>query len=242
LRLYGEFARWFHLLTAPADYAEEAAFYLAEFERAYGTRPAHVLELGSGGGNNASHMKTHCELVLSDLSPQMLELSKTLNPELEHVVGDMRTLRLARSFEAVLIHDAVSYLTSLDDVDAALATAFAHLVPGGVVLLAPDWVRENFRESTGSGGHDGGDRALRYLQWVTDPDPDDTTYQTDFVYMMRENGELSVATDSHTMGLFPRDTWVARLRDAGFESDMRPAPHWDQGPDEPVVFVGVKPR
>jgi len=35
----------------------------------------------------------------------MLELSRTINPELEHLVGDMRTIRLGRTFDAVLIHD-----------------------------------------------------------------------------------------------------------------------------------------
>ena len=46
---------------------------------------------------------------LSDLSPQMLSLSRTLNPGCEHVLGDMRTLRLGRTFDAVFVHDAVMY-------------------------------------------------------------------------------------------------------------------------------------
>ena len=41
----------------------------------------------------------------------MLELSRTLNPDCEHLEGDMRTLRLGRTFDAVLIHDAVMYMT-----------------------------------------------------------------------------------------------------------------------------------
>ena len=100
------------------------------------SRPVQsVLELGSGGGNNASHLKARFALTLSDLSPQMLELSRTLNPELEHVEGDMRTLRLGRRFDAVFAHDATSYLTSAEDVRALAKTAAAHLEPGGLALL-----------------------------------------------------------------------------------------------------------
>ena len=77
----------------------------------------------------------------------MLELSRGLNPGCEHLLGDMRTLRLGRTFDAVLIHDAVMYMTSEADLRAALETAFVHLRPGGAAVVAPDCVRETFRPS-----------------------------------------------------------------------------------------------
>ncbi len=58
-----------------------------------------VLELGSGGGHNAVHLKAHFALTLVDLCEQMLEVSRVLNPECEHHQGDMRTLLLDRSFD-----------------------------------------------------------------------------------------------------------------------------------------------
>ena len=119
-KLYSSIASWFHLLTAPADYAEEAETYRGLLIGACASPPRTVLELGSGGGNNASHMKEHFELTLTDVSPQMLALSRTINPELEHIEGDMRTLRLGREFDAVFVHDALDYMTSEDDVRAAI--------------------------------------------------------------------------------------------------------------------------
>ena len=83
-RLYGELADWFHLLTAPADYAQEADFYRRTLVEACDEPPRTVLELGSGGGNNASHLKQHFDLTLVDLSPQMLEVSRSLNAECRH--------------------------------------------------------------------------------------------------------------------------------------------------------------
>ena len=107
----------------------------------------------------------------------MLELSRSINPECEHIEGDMRTLRLTgRTFDAVFVHDAVSYLTTEADLRAAFETAFVHLRPGGAALFEPDHVRETYADATDHGGHDSADpsdpRALRYLQWRTDPDPD----------------------------------------------------------------------
>ena len=195
-KLYGEFASWFHLLTMPAGYAEEATFYGdALIESATGC-PRTLLELGSGGGNTASHLKKRFKLTLVDRSPGMLALSQTINPECEHLEGDMRSVRLRRQFEAVLIHDAVSYMTSEKDLRAAIETAFTHCRPGGAAIFAPDHVRETFRAATNSGGHDGERRSLRYLEWTSAPDPSNTTYITDFAYLLREtDGSVRVVHD-----------------------------------------------
>ncbi|MGB8349201.1 MAG: class I SAM-dependent methyltransferase, partial [Gaiella sp.] len=180
MRLYGDLAPWFHLLTAPEDYAAEAGRYRALI---HGAVPDAftLLELGSGGGNNASHLKRHFTCTLSDLSPQMLTLSRELNPECDHVLGDMRTLRLGQTFDAVFVHDAIAYMTNESDLADCIGTAFAHTRPGGVALFVPDFTRETFAPGTSHGGHDGTDgRSLRYLEWSVDPDPSDTTYEVDY--------------------------------------------------------------
>jgi hypothetical protein len=219
-RLYGDLAGWFHLLTAPADYAAGAAHALRVVTEAIGEPPATILELGSGGGNNASHMKTHATLTLTDLSPAMLELSRSINPGCEHLQGDMRTLRLGRTFDAVFVHDAISYLTIEPDLRAALETAFVHLRPGGAAIFQPDHVRETYADATDHGGHDGetGDgRSLRYLQWRWDPDPGDDWYLDDFAYLLRESdGSVQVVQDRHRLGMFPRTTWFRLLGEVGF--------------------------
>ena len=176
-RMYNELASWWPLLSSPDEYLEEATFYaktlLAAAERSSRT----LLELGSGGGNNASHMKKQFQqVVLVDRSPGMIAVSKALNPDCEHVVGDMRTVRLNRQFDYVFVHDAIVYMTTTADLRQAVETAFVHCAAGGVAVFAPDHVRETFRPSTDHGGHDGTDRAMRYLEWTWDPDPADSTY------------------------------------------------------------------
>jgi SAM-dependent methyltransferase len=239
-RLYGELAEWFHLLTAPEDYEEEAGLYRRLLTDACEEPPRTVLELGSGGGNNASHLKAHFELTLVDRSPQMLELSRSLNPECRHLVGDMRDLRLGEEFDAVFVHDAVAYLTSEEDLAATIATAAAHLRHGGAALFVPDYVRERFEPHTGHGGHDGPGRALRYLEWFWDPDASDTTYVCDFAYLLREGGEVRCVRDRHVCGLFPRTTWLGLLERAGLTASQAVGP-----PDEESagaeLFVGKKP-
>ena len=234
-KLYVELAPWFHLLSSPADYAEEAEFARKLLAESSSEAPRTVLELGSGGGNNASHMKAHFQMTLVDLSQPMLDLSRKLNPECEHLQGDMKSIRLGRTFDAVFVHDAIMYMTTEEDLLRSIETAAVHCKLGGVVLIMPDVVRETFVSLTTHGGHDGDGRGIRYIEWTFDPDPADTTYTVDFAYLLREGaGPVRVVHDHHVFGMFPRETWLSLLRSAGFEARMVPDP-WGR-----EVFAGVK--
>jgi SAM-dependent methyltransferase len=218
-KLYEELADWWPLLSPVEQYAEEAAFFARLLNDACNPPPRTVLELGSGGGNNAFHLKRTFDMTLVDLSPRMLSVSRALNPECEHREGDMRNVDLGRTFDAVFVHDAVMYMTNEPDLRAAMHTAHRHCRAGGVALFVPDCVRETFVPETTHDGHDGTDgRSLRYLEWTLDPDPTDTTFRTDYVIVMRErDGEVGVVHDCHIEGLFARAEWMRLLRDVGFE-------------------------
>jgi trans-aconitate methyltransferase len=218
-RLYTEFAEWWPLLSRPADYAEEAVVWYGMMVAASDQPPTILLELGSGGGNNASHMKAWAKLTLTDRSPQMLDVSRKLNPQCEHLQGDMREIRLNHLFDAVFVHDAVSYLTSPEDLGRAMRTALVHCRPVGAALFVPDHVRETFRASTKQGGHDDDGRGLRYLAWSHEPKCNASETADDFVYMLRaRDGTIQVVHDRHVTGLFPRATWLELMAKTGFDS------------------------
>ena len=184
---YRGIADWWPVISPPSEYAAEADLYV---DMIYGTaqRPVHeVLELGSGGGNNASHMKRKFDMTLVEPEEGMRKVSRTLNPECTHLSGDMRDVRLGRTFDAVFVHDAVEYMTTEDDLRAALATVAVHLAPDGVALVAPDATRETFEGMTEhGGGADEGGRTARYLQWTLPPEPGETSYTVQYAFLLRE--------------------------------------------------------
>jgi SAM-dependent methyltransferase len=240
---YDAFASWWPLWSAAGDYEEEAGIYRSAFEQARPGGIRSVLELGCGGGNNASHLKRHYDLTLTDLSPAMLAVSKAENPECRHVVGDMRTLRLGRTFDAVFVHDAVAYLTSEGDLRRAMATARAHLGPGGSALFVPDDTTETWKPSVSHGGHDGDGRSLRYLAWSYDEDPTDTEVATAFAFILREGrGPPTMRSEVHRNGLFPRATWIRLLSEAGLQPRTLPYLHSSFESDAGrVLFLGEVP-
>jgi SAM-dependent methyltransferase len=242
-RFYEHLACWWPLLSPVEEYAEEADFY-GRLLKSAGSAPARtLLELGSGGGNNASYLKRQFQTTLVDPAEGMLALSRQLNPECEHVRGDMRTVRLDREFDRVFIHDAIVYMTSERDLRLALETAHRHCRAGGAALFAPDYVKENFRPGTDHGGHDDQSRGLRYLEWMLDPDPADTTYTVDYAFLLREGDrELRVEHDRHIEGLFSRLDWLRILEDVGFEPEVVPFEHSELEPGSHEVFLCVKPE
>lgn len=218
MKLYGELAKWWPLVSAPEDYAPEVDFFLPLLDEVTSAGNATLLELGSGGGNNASYMKRDFSTVtLVDLSPQMLEVSARLNPDCAHVQGDMRSVRLGRSFDVVFVHDAIDYMTTLAALREVLETAWLHCREGGMALFVPDHVRETFAPSTDHGGADGDSCSVRYLEWSRDPNPNDTTFVTDYVIIVREEGKpVSVVHDEHVHGIFALEDWLRLLHDVGF--------------------------
>lgn len=223
--LYDELAPWWPLVSAPAEYAEEAALYIERLRAAAGGPVREVLELGSGGGNNALHMKRELALTLVEPSAGMRAHSVALNPECTHVAGDMRTVRLRRTFDAVFVHDAVMYMTTEIDLRAAIETIAAHLAPGGVALVAVDATAECFAPRTEHGGHDdpATGRGVRYLIWDLPARPGETTYESHFSFLLHEPGEpVRAVHDVHRHGVFPRATWLRLFEEAGLAARIEP--------------------
>jgi hypothetical protein len=238
-RMYTDLAHLWPLMSRPQDYAGEARHWREALRAKLGPGRRHLLELGVGGGNNLSHLTAEFDATAVDLSDPMLANSRRLNPSVEHHVGDMRSVRLGRTFDAVIAHDAVSYLTSEDDLRATFATAAAHLRRGGVFVCAPDWYRETFRASASAHGPRGVDPELTMFVYAYDSDPADTTVEEVFLFTLRRGAGVEVVEDRHVLGLFPLATWLSLMEAAGFDVEKRPYPVHDDG-HEAWLLVGTK--
>lgn len=221
-RLYNDLAYLWPIMSPPEEYAEEAALDRAALREFLGPGRHAVLELGVGGGHNLSHLTADFAATAADVSEQMLALSRRLNPDVEHLRGDMREMRLGRTFKAVLIHDAVSHMLSESDLFAAFRTAAAHLEPEGVFLTTPDYFRETFRgPRVEVETHTGHGLELTYLEYAHDPDPDDCTLETVFTHLIREGGRLRIEHDRMITGIFSRAVWRRLMEEAGFAVEER---------------------
>jgi SAM-dependent methyltransferase len=216
-RLYTDLAPWWPVISPPSQYAAEARYLAAAIGSAGQQRDA--LDLGSGGGHVAMHLKDGLAMTLVDLSAQMLAVSRQLNPDCEHYLGDMRTIRLGRLFDVVLVHDAIDYIVTAADLRLVLETAFAHCRPGGIAVFVPDYVADTFAAASGGGGGaDDAGRRASFKEWTWDPDPSDSWVQSEYeLHLTDPCGHVEVVTETHKLGAFSRRTWWALLAQVGFE-------------------------
>lgn len=216
-QLYRELAAWWPLISPPGEYAGEAA-YLAGVIRGAERPVREVLDLGSGGGHVAVHLKGEFRLTLVDLSEEMLAVSRELNPECEHLQGDMLTVRLGRQFDAVLVHDAVDYVTSAAELRRVIRTAYEHCKPGGIAVFVPDHTAETFRPGSGGGGStDAAGRQGSFREWSRDPDPADDWVEVRYEFTLRAaDAAAEIVRETHRLGSFHRATWLSLLAEAGF--------------------------
>jgi len=240
-RLYADLAWTWPIISPPEDYVEEAEGF-CHLIREYARIPARtVLDLGCGGGHNDATFKRHFEVVGVDVSEPMLSLARSLNPEVEYVVGDMRTVRLGRAFDAVVIADSIDYMLTEADLRAAFETASAHLRPGGVLVTYAEHEPETFRQNrTSATTRSRGDVEITLVENSYDPDPADGTFEFTIVYLIRRGGILDVHVDRHLSNLFPLETWRRNLRSSGLDVVELRRPFEDGEPKVPT-FVALKP-
>ena len=239
IRLYYDLAYLWPIISPPEEYGSEARVFAEIVHDELGPGRHRLLELGVGGGHNLFHLTARFECTAVDLSPDMLALSQGLNPGVEHHVGDMRSIRLDRVFDAVLVHDAASYLLTEQDLQTTFATAAAHLLPGGVLMVAPDWVQETFPDGwVYDWDRKQGDIEVNIQEVMVDPDPADTQVESTYTYTIKKEGETTVEVDTHITGLFPLNTWSGLMGQAGFSVEVRPLPP-NEGGYGSWLFIGL---
>lgn len=97
---------------------------------------ADVLDLGCGGGTPvASHLAAHGMHVTGvDSSPQLIALCRERLPAQDWIVGDMRDLKLGKTFDGILAWDSFFHLGP--EAQRAMFAVFAsHARPGAMLMF-----------------------------------------------------------------------------------------------------------
>ena len=207
---YSELAWTEPILSPSDDVREEAEAYAQAIVEGAGIPVKTLLHLGSGAGALDQVFKRHFRVTGVDLSPGMLEIARRLNPEVTYHEGDMRSVDLHETFDAVAIPDSIGYMTTIADLRKALHAAVEHLGPGGTLLVVGQ-TREEFRENNFaySGSSDDVDVTVFENDHILDPAG--STYEATIVYLIRRKGELEIVTDRHIIGIFGREVWRGLL-------------------------------
>jgi SAM-dependent methyltransferase len=243
-RLYHDLCWIWPIVSPPEDYIEETEFFCRVIKKEAEIDVKNLLHLGCGGGRNDFTFQKHFDVTGVDISKEMLKLAKDLNPESAYIQGDMRSIRLGRTFDSVATLDSINYMKNEEELSQLFQTAYEHLNPGGVFLTVVEESRERFKQNrTISSTHSRGKTQITFIENSFDPDPDDDHFEMTFIYLIRDEGDLDIHTDSHIWGLFKMDTWRQVLKTTGFDVQELKFAHSTFLDDEFLpMFVCLKPQ
>lgn len=237
-RLYNDLSWLWPFWGDVEEYRRESELFARLIKQYAHIEVRSLLDMGCGGGKNAFHLKKHFEVTGIDISEPMLSLAKKLNPECTFLIEDMRKFNLNRQFDSVFINDSVTYMITKEELLNAFQSAYMHLRAGGVMITYPDHCKDTFHQNKTEVSSSKTDTmVITFIENNYDSIPDDDTYETTFIFLIRENGELRIEHDFHVCGLFTLDVWRELLRKAGFEVHEE---SWGEGVESLPVFACVK--
>jgi SAM-dependent methyltransferase len=105
---------------------------------AHGLRGRDVLDVGCGTGKSfLPLLQRGYRITACDISPEMVERARRkANGSAHVVVADMRSLPWVGRFDLITcLDDAINYLLSREELEAALTSMWAALRPGGVLIF-----------------------------------------------------------------------------------------------------------
>ena len=211
---YNELAWTEDLLADPAEYEHEVKIYVDLIKSTAEVPPKTLLHLGSGAGGHDHIFKRDFAVTGVDLSVGMLNKARSEHPDIEYLEDDMRTLRLNRLFDVVAIPDSIDYMASPEDLRQTIQTAVMHLRIGGVLLIVVK-IKETFQNNNFAyTGEKGGLHVTVFENNFINP-LQPNSYEATLVYLIRHKGELTIQTDHHILGLFPKAFWDQLFKEAG---------------------------
>jgi SAM-dependent methyltransferase len=127
----------FYEVLYPEPNDETPAMCRRMFERYLSAPPASVLDIGCGTGRDLRSLhRTYPYCVGIDLLPNVIEYARSQAKDIEFRVGNMRDIRLGRTFDAVICFgSALLYALTNEDIDKTLATFAAHSHAGSLLIL-----------------------------------------------------------------------------------------------------------
>ena len=227
--MFRDSARLYDLLyeAMGKDYESEARV-LDDLIQAARPGASSLLDVACGTGAHLEYLRSRYEVVGLDIEPAMLAQARTRLPGVELVEADMRDFSLRRSFDAVVcLFSSIGYMASPEELDTAIGTMAAHLVPGGV-LVVDGWVRPEAWRDPGSQhalAARTDDLAVARVGWSQ---REGNRTRLEMHHLIATRGGVEHVVEHHEMTLFTDAEYRSAFERAGLAVEVAPSPTADR--------------
>ena len=223
--MYDKSARIYDLLYVGSgikDYPAEAA-ELHRIIQDASPAAQNLLDVACGTGAHLVEMQRWYAVEGVDLSPAMLAVARTRLPGIPLHEGDMRTLDLGKTFDAVTcLFSSIGYMTDPAGMRAAIARLAAHVAPGGV-LIVDGWVRpdrwlDNFRPDSPDVASDDEVTVVR----LSYSRRDGSITELEMHHLVQTDDGIEYFMEPHRLRLTETGEYVSAVTDAGLQARVIP--------------------
>lgn len=244
--VFDNYSKYYDLLYQDKDYSGEAD-YIYNLINKFSPNTKTVLELGCGTGKHSKLLKDKYHLCPYgvDMSIKMLQQAKALGNDCE--LGDVRTFRCDKIFDAVIsLFHVISYQTTDNDVLEMFETASFHLEKNGIFIFDL-WYKQavlsQLPENRIKKMEDGEIKVVRFCTPVHLVDRSIIEVNYDIEMLDKASGHIEKLSEKHLMRYFSIDEIMNFAIQKGIE--IIHTEEWLSGnsPSEKtwgVCFVGIK--
>ncbi|MCK5246793.1 class I SAM-dependent methyltransferase [Candidatus Bipolaricaulota bacterium] len=233
--MYAEMAQYYDRIYSFKDYAAETEKLIGWIETHRQLNGIGLLDVACGTGRHLEHLSKLFDAEGLDLSPELLDLARVRNPGMTFHCADMRTFGLSSYDVITCLFSSIGYMTTIEDLEKAIANMARHLVPGGMLMIEPWLTPDVWKPGTVHG------------MFIDEPDLKIARVNTSLTH-----GRLSVFdlhhlvgtpektfhfVEHHEMGLYTVKEMTAALEQAGLSVTLDPEGLMNRG-----MYIGVRPN
>jgi len=212
--VFGKTARYYDKIYAFKDYAGEVRTLVEFISAEIGDRRGRLLDVACGTGAHLEHLHAHFDVEGLDLSGALLEVARERLPDVPLHRGDMRTFTLQTRFDVITcLFSSIGYMTTGDDLAAAIRRMADHLNADGVLVVEPWFTPDQWMANT------------THAMLVDEPDLKIARVNTSLVegrvsivdlhHSIATPEETTHVLEKHRLGLFTVDEMKAAFAAAG---------------------------
>ncbi len=199
------------------DYAAEAAWLHATITAA-NPRAKRLLDVACGTGAHLRYLRRHFAVAGVDADPAMIAIARErLGDDVPLHVARMEALAVEQPFDVVIcLFGSIGYVADEAELHATIARFAAAVGPGGLVIVEPWVMLEDYRENTLDASFV--DQPHLKIARISTNERYGRTAVVRFDYLVGEPTGVSSFGETHKLQLFTDDEYLAAFEAAGLKA------------------------
>ncbi len=236
--MFAKTVEYYDLIYSFKDYVAEAGKIRALIRNAHPDARS-VLDVACGTGEHAKALSQDFAVDGIDLEPGFVDIARRKMPSGSFVVADMRQFQLGKKYDVVqCLFSSIGYLTSGDEVIAALRCFGDHLAEGGIILVEP-WLTPDVWRVGSPFLTPPVDRPEIKICRMSVSGRDGHLSLLEFHYLIANADGVEYLREDHRLALYTVDEMLAFFQAAGLEASYEPEGIFGRGLYTAVRAIAV---